>query len=771
MEHAFQPLGDGRQFCPGCGLVVRAPGRIFAGECSGAMSAWQSSIDWQPPCRYLGPLSCVTESKCCGGETVLTEHFGCSHPLHESTTESGCLTCVDYRLANDRRTTGERAGGLAIGIITAPRAVPTLGATIKSLRRAGLDHWIDVFAEPGAPTRGLQADLEFSVHQNQQTLGCYGNWLRAARWLLDNTTAPYFLLCEDDVEFCDGAAAALWGGLGQLPDIGYLSLYTPQHNIEVAGVTPAAGWQPLEIGGKAWGALAWCFPRAVLDHVVRNEPTPPRDGTDQIVTFRVSQTRKVTYSHFPSLARHTGSVSSLGHPSKPGFRAVGYQRWWRGPKLQHDPLSVAFLTPSILVGGVEHWFLSLAKFSDPARVRWSVGLTNPAASDPAMLKLIAPEAPIAVGPLAISRLVGNADVVVAWGLPHPRELLGQFAGPLVVVSHGDNAWTSDWMATAIDERTHVAAVSKVAASVCPGPARIIDNGIDLDRCQPRAGRAATRQAWGLADDEIALGYVGRISPEKNCLAVARVAAELGPPYRSVFVGPPYAGQYVDAIKRADPRAIFTGPAEHVGDAYAALDVLVMASPAEGSCLVVLEALAAGVPLVGTPVGLLPELRAKYGRLFARVPINPTVDQIKMAIATLPDANRRERAKAVVAEHYSAERMAADWTEYLEQIMADEPEGFTTPGLGADRDSVPLAVKGLHFARALGRRFVQTVKGGETYVGDDVYTARLAVCDGCPLRKADECSHPDCGCNLIRKARWATEDCPIAKWPPQSAPAE
>lgn len=56
------------------------------------------------------------------------------------------------------------------------------------------------------------------------------------------------------------------------------------------------------------------------------------------------------------------------------------------------------------------------------------------------------------------------------------------------------------------------------------------------------------------------------------------------------------------------------------------------------------------------------------------------------------------------------------------------------------------------------------------VSPEEYVARLTICENCPskLRLLGRCTHKDCGCVLAKKARWATEGCPVGHWLPVAA---
>jgi phosphatidylinositol alpha 1,6-mannosyltransferase len=129
-------------------------------------------------------------------------------------------------------------------------------------------------------------------------------------------------------------------------------------------------------------------------------------------------------------------------------------------------------------------------------------------------------------------------------------------------------------------------------------------GVDSTLFHPnrKAGEAvrALRGSWG-APDQVLVGYVGRLAPEKQ---VERLAA-LRPvrAARLVVVG---GGPSLPALRRRlrhlDP--VFTGPlhGEQLADAYAALDVFVHTGTTETFGQTVQEAHASGLPVVAPAAG-------------------------------------------------------------------------------------------------------------------------------------------------------------------------
>jgi glycosyltransferase involved in cell wall biosynthesis len=91
-------------------------------------------------------------------------------------------------------------------------------------------------------------------------------------------------------------------------------------------------------------------------------------------------------------------------------------------------------------------------------------------------------------------------------------------------------------------------------------------------------------------------YVGRVSVEKNIAAF--LALDL--PGRKAVVG---GGPQLEELRQRHPQVIFTGPlsGETLAEAYASADVFVFPSRTDTYGVVLLEALASGVPVAAYPV--------------------------------------------------------------------------------------------------------------------------------------------------------------------------
>lgn len=202
------------------------------------------------------------------------------------------------------------------------------------------------------------------------------------------------------------------------------------------------------------------------------------------------------------------------------------------------------------------------------------------------------------------------------------------------------------------------------------PAQLVEalpNGID---CQPYQ-----RYNRELADRDtpLRLAYIGRLAPGKGLLEsleALRIARSRGVAARLVLVGggaeEPRLRQYVrDAGLTRD--VTFVGPA--YGDAKARLlsqaDALLLPSYSEGLPYSLLEAMAAGVVPIVTPVGAIPDVVAdgEHGLIVppkdaeAIAAAMEKLSRDKAAMARMSAACRKH-----VAGAYSIERVAKDFSE-------------------------------------------------------------------------------------------------------------
>jgi glycosyltransferase involved in cell wall biosynthesis len=127
----------------------------------------------------------------------------------------------------------------------------------------------------------------------------------------------------------------------------------------------------------------------------------------------------------------------------------------------------------------------------------------------------------------------------------------------------------------------------------------LGRAVDTRQFHPGWRDASLREAWGLADEDIAVLYVGRLAAEKNLPLLVRSFRALqaqSASVRLVVVGDGPARRELESLV---PDAVFTGVrrGDELSRHFASADLFVFPSRSETFGNVVLEAMASGLPVV------------------------------------------------------------------------------------------------------------------------------------------------------------------------------
>jgi UDP-glucose:(heptosyl)LPS alpha-1,3-glucosyltransferase len=213
--------------------------------------------------------------------------------------------------------------------------------------------------------------------------------------------------------------------------------------------------------------------------------------------------------------------------------------------------------------------------------------------------------------------------------------------------------------------------------------RVIPNGVDPDRFHPPTPeeRAAARAQFHLDDEDRVALFVGHEFGRKG-LDVAIAALVHAPTVLLLVVGGNAQHRLDEA--RADAtrlgvaeRVLFLGPRLDIPQLFAAADLFVLPSAYEANALVVLEALAAGLPVVATRVGYAPEVIVDgvNGYLVDRDPAQ--IGDRFEHIAAQPPGSFAGAARASAEGHTWADTARA-YLELAERIAAEKAAAPSAP---------------------------------------------------------------------------------------------
>ena len=142
--------------------------------------------------------------------------------------------------------------------------------------------------------------------------------------------------------------------------------------------------------------------------------------------------------------------------------------------------------------------------------------------------------------------------------------------------------------------------------------RVIPNGIDVDRFSCTPQRLPTRAALGLTPTTPTVGIVAALRPEKNhelLLRAAQIVKARIPEAVFLIVGDGPQRPGLEAFARQLDVASsvrFLGMRSDIPALLAAMDVFVLTSRMEANPVSILEAMAAGLPVVAPRVGSIDE---------------------------------------------------------------------------------------------------------------------------------------------------------------------
>jgi glycosyltransferase involved in cell wall biosynthesis len=251
--------------------------------------------------------------------------------------------------------------------------------------------------------------------------------------------------------------------------------------------------------------------------------------------------------------------------------------------------------------------------------------------------------------------------------------------PLVITKHNEERFCDGpgkrilgrWVARRADR---LITISEAVKGYMSGPGLGVDQrhletiyyGIDAAQFgeSRRAAAASLRKYWDIATEELAIGFVGRLVPQKDIGTLIRGFALFAATFaeaKLVIVGSgPLDGELrrVAEELRMSGRVVWAGFRDDIATVMSAFDIIALTSVYEGLGLVLLEAMASRLPVVATRVGAIPELVTDGETALLVSPQRP--EELAVAFHKLADGTMRARlgeaGRARVVREFTLEKM-------------------------------------------------------------------------------------------------------------------
>lgn len=214
--------------------------------------------------------------------------------------------------------------------------------------------------------------------------------------------------------------------------------------------------------------------------------------------------------------------------------------------------------------------------------------------------------------------------------------------------------------------------------VPPRNIELVENGVDFKRLSPSRSRTEVRNEWGAEPEDPVLLFIGRLHPVKRLPLLIEALPFLNTDYPTVRLWIVGEGEERESLESLTSRlglrerVTFLGNQTEVGDLYASADLFVLPSESEGMPNVVIEAMAAGLPVLvsdGAGCGTVIESE-KNGWIFTEGSVETLAktlrkilenNEIRISVAT---AGQR-----TILDRFSVDRMSSSFCEIYGDVLA------------------------------------------------------------------------------------------------------
>ncbi len=312
-----------------------------------------------------------------------------------------------------------------------------------------------------------------------------------------------------------------------------------------------------------------------------------------------------------------------------------------------------------------------------------------------------------VDPLSLGRLVrvlrrGNYDIVQTWLFA--ANCYGRVAAwrarvrAIVATERCCDWWKSPahfWMdrqlaritAKIVANSRGVAEFYREQVGIPAEKITVIPNAVELPENLTFVDRAALRRSLGLPPDSFVVGFVGRLWPQKrvsDLIWACDIVRNIRPEIRLLVVGegPLRAElqQYAVDVGMGE-RTVFTGERDDVWQLLQAMDVFVLPSAFEGMPNALMEAMAAGLPVICTDIPGSREL-IQHDSTGLLVPVGNRAEIARAIRRVMDEPELRktlgERGRRFVLDHYSRKKMISQYVALYRSLLESSGPAIAVP---------------------------------------------------------------------------------------------
>lgn len=217
-------------------------------------------------------------------------------------------------------------------------------------------------------------------------------------------------------------------------------------------------------------------------------------------------------------------------------------------------------------------------------------------------------------------------------------------------------------------------IQLTANGVAPAKIVLISNAVAAQEGEGAENAQTVRGTFGITADDMVIGYLGRLSEEKGLRFLLQAASRLrreGLQVKLLLVGEGPEREVLERMAREEDSdfVVFAGFQTDIGRWLRIFDVFVLPSLTEGTPLALLEAMAAGVPIVATAVGGVPAIISDgvNGKLVPPADVVALGEGVRQILVDSELQERfRDAGKNTIRQKYCIEQ----WCRSIENIYLE-----------------------------------------------------------------------------------------------------